>query len=411
MHGVGAVMRSIILAGALVLAGCSTAPQAPRAEAPVPDVKLNQIQVLGTHNSYALGIDPTLMARAEPMMQALFAQMSHRMSPEQVAEFREQHPNDVPWGQGLRYAFPEGLQAQLDAGVRNVEIDVNRDPEGGRFLNPAGYAFLEQEGVERQKLAPHDKTGLDQPGYKVLHIADLDFRSSCNLLTACLRALNAWSNAHAGHSPIFVMLEAKDQSVPLFANATKVLAFDKAAYDELDAEILAVIPRARIVTPDDVRGNYPTLEAAVRAGNWPTLASVRGKFVFLLITALDTGGLSGYREDRPNLEGRVAFLRSNPGEAHAAFLLFDNAIVRQEEIARRVREGYLVRTRADIETFEAKANDLTRAAAAFASGAQIVSTDFYRAGNAYGTDYVVKLHGGATWRCNPVNAPGCATPR
>jgi hypothetical protein len=411
MHGVGAVMRSIFLTGALVLAGCSTAIQAPRAEAPATELKLNQIQILGTHNSYALGIDPALMARAEPMMQALFAQMTGRMNPEQVAEFREQHPNDVPWGQGLRYAYPEGLQAQLDAGVRNIEIDVNRDPEGGRFLNPAGYAFLEQQGLKRQSLAPHDKTGLDQPGYKVLHIADLDFRSSCNLLSSCLRELNDWSNAHAGHSPIFVLLEAKDQSVPLFANATKVLTFDKAAYDQLDAEILSVIPRTRIVAPDDVRGNYPTLEAAVRAGAWPTLASARGKFVFLLITALDTGRLSGYREGRPNLEGRVAFLRSTPGEDHAAFLLLDNAIVRQEEIARRVREGYLVRTRADIETYEAKANDLTRATAAFASGAQIVSTDFYRAGNAFGTDYVVKLPGGGDWRCNPINVAACGAPR
>jgi hypothetical protein len=69
-----------------------------------------------------------------------------------------------------------------------------------------------------------------------------------------------------------------------------------------------------------------------------------------------------------------------------------------------VKQGYLVRARADIETWEAKANDPSRAKQAFASGAQIVSTDFYKKGNAYGTDYVVTLPGGGVMRCNPVNA-------
>jgi hypothetical protein len=327
------------------------------------------------------------------------------MRPEQAAEFREQHPNALPWSEGLRYAYPEGLAAQLDAGVRSLELDVNRDPDGGRFLRPAGYAVLERQGVAPSSLAPHDTSGLERPGFKVLHIPDLDFRSSCNLFTACLGVLKAWSDAHPRHAPIFVLVEAKDQSMPLFPQATPALSFDAAAFDQLDAEILSVIPRACIVAPDDVRGGYPTLEAGVRAHNWPTLSEARGKFVFLLITALDTGGLSGYREGRPNLEGRVAFLRATPGESFAAFLLLDNAVARREEIAQRVQEGYLVRTRADIETYEAKVDDPSRAAAAFASGAQIVSTDFYRPGNAYGTSYVVGLPRGGAWRRNPVNAP------
>jgi hypothetical protein len=45
-----------------------------------------------------------------------------------------------------------------------------------------------------------------------------------------------------------------------------------------------------------------------------------------------------------------------------------------------------------------------RANQAFRSGAQIVSTDFYKPGNGYGTSYVVRLPGGGAVRCNPVNA-------
>ena len=167
---------------------------------------------------------------------------------------------------------------------------------------------------------------------------------------------------------------------------------------------IKVLGRDRIVTPDMVHGTYPTLEAGVKAGNWPKLKDARGKFVFLLLTALDTNGLSGYVGGHPNLEGRAAFLESKPGQNYGAFLLMDNATLRAKEIPELVRQGYLVRARADIETWEAKANDPSRATQALASGAQIVSTDFYKPGNAYGTDYVVRLPGGGAMRCNPVNA-------
>ena len=95
---------------------------------------------------------------------------------------------------------------------------------------------------------------------------------------------------------------------------------------------------------------------------------------------------------------------AGPGLPRAAFLLLDNSLMREADIQQRVKEGYLVRTRSDIETYEAKVNDHRRAEAAFRSGAQVVSTDFFRPGNAYGTDYVVSLPGGEAVRCNPVSA-------
>jgi hypothetical protein len=106
----------------------------------------------------------------------------------------------------------------------------------------------------------------------------------------------------------------------------------------------------------------------VKAGHWPKLKKARGKFVFLLLTALDTDGLSGYLHGHPNLEGRAAFLESRPGQDYAAFLLMDNATVRAREIPELVKQGYLVRARADIETWEAKVNDPSRARQALASG-------------------------------------------
>ena len=121
-----------------------------------------------------------------------------------------------------------------------------------------------------------------------------------------------------------------------------------------------------------------------------------------MITANGEESTRGYLAGHPSLKGRMAFLRAEPGEDHAAFLMFDNALVRQEQIREYVRQGYLVRARSDIESYEAKTNDMTRADAAFASGAQIVSTDFEHPGNAFGTPYVVRLPGGGVARRNPL---------
>jgi hypothetical protein len=397
-------MRAPLFALALTGAACGSA-FAEQASEPAP-LKLNQIQVLGTHNSYSLGVDPQLASLLDPLVGGGISAMLGNLSEERRRDFLEYHPNfdKLSFSEGLNYGYPEGLAAQLDAGLRSLEIDVFRDPEGGRFKDPAGYRLLGGRGVDPATLAPHDATDLDKPGFKVLHIADVDFRSTCNLLTRCLHEMRAWSDANPGHTPVFVLLETKDAGFPGLPGAAEVLPFDVPAYDALDAEIISVIGRDKLITPDDVRGDFATLEDAVLARNWPTLADSRGKFVFLMLTALNVEGLSGYFEGRPNLEGRVAFLRSEPGQSHAAFLLLDNAIIRANEIPARVRQGYLVRTRSDIETYEAKVNDSTRADAAFESGAQIVSTDFYKPGNAYGTDYVVSLPGGGDMRCNPVNA-------
>jgi hypothetical protein len=75
-----------------------------------------------------------------------------------------------------------------------------------------------------------------------------------------------------------------------------------------------------------------------------------------------------------------------------------------------VRRGYVVRTRADADTREARAGDTARRRAAFASGAQWVSTDFPAPGMAarFGSAYEVRLPGHRPARCNPVTAPpGC----
>lgn len=397
-------MKKIALGLGLAATCAVTAVAALGARERAPELRLNQIQVLGTHNSYAQGIDPHLLAMADAAIGPQMATFASRMTGDAKAAWEEYHPNPGSLSDGLNYRFP-ALPAQLDAGMRSLEIDINNDPDGGRYNHPAGYAALRDKGIPDSEVLPRDATDMDKPGLKVFHVADFDVRSSCNLFRTCLRQLRGWSDAHPGHAPIFILVEAKSDPLPIFKGATAPLAFDARAFDEMDRTIFDVIGRDHLVTPDQVRGRYPTLEVGVRAQHWPTLRASRGKFVFLLLTALDPKALAAYHDGHPNLEGRAAFLRATPGQSYAAFLLMDNATLRAREIPERVAQGYLVRARADIETYEARVNDPTRANQALRSGAQIVSTDFYKPGNAYGTPYVVRLPGGGEARCNPVNAP------
>lgn len=393
-------------ASPLVLAGLMATTSALAQESPGlnPGLKLNEIQVLGTHNSYAQPVDKRLLALVDPIFGRMESDIATKLPPAAVALFKEEHPSDVTMSEALNYEHPD-LTTQLNAGMRSLEIDVNPDPKGGNFLDPAGYRLLRSKGVA--DLLPFDATGLEQPGYKVLHMPDIDFRSHCPTLKLCLTQIRDWSDAHPGHVPLFIMMEAKVSDIPILPNPTRTVPFTPQLFDDLDQEILSVLGRDRLITPDDVRGSHATLNAAIKAGGWPTLKAARGKIVIMMITATGEAATKGYLEGHPSLKGRVAFLRSAPGEDHAAFLMFDNALARAKDIRAYVQQGYIVRTRSDIETFEAKTNDMTRANAAFASGAQVVSTDFEHAGNAYGTPYVVRLPGGGVARCNPVLEDKC----
>lgn len=390
-------LRTLRATAVSLLALASPAVAAPEAPQLPDTLPINRLQVLGTHNSYSQGTDPRVLAMLDkglPSMHAFLDRM-----PEQARKaFLLAHPNNVKMSEGLNYRFPP-LADQLKLGVRGLEIDLNADPAGGAYADPAAYRLLRQQGVTG--LLPFDPAPMAAPGLKVLHMPDIDFRSSCPSFRLCLQQVKQWSDANPGHVPLFIMLEAKVESAALLPGATTPPPFTPATYDEIDQTILDVVGRDRLITPDDVRGSHKRLEDAVLAGNWPTLGKSRGKMLFMLITATGDDGASEYLQGHPGLRGRVAFLHSRPGQDYAAFILDDNALERGAEIREQVAKGYLVRTRADIETWEAKMNDRRRAEAAFASGAQIVSTDFIQPGNGYGTDYVVSLPGGAPARIAP----------
>ena len=103
------------------------------------------------------------------------------------------------------------------------------------------------------------------------------------------------------------------------------------------------------------------------------------------------------------------FTNSTPGQPDAAFVKVNDPLASPTRIPDLVRDGYLVRTRADADTEQARRGDTDRREAALASGAQFVSTDYpVPSTNPGFSDYFVEIPNGSTARCNPVASPtGC----
>jgi hypothetical protein len=342
-------------------------------------LRLNQIQVIGSHNSYHAGL-----------------------APNETAWLTKLNPKSAD---GLDYRHP-ALDVQLSMGVRQVEIDVYADVKGGRYAHPANLKFVAEMGLPPDP--PFDPKGLFlKPGFKVMHAQDIDYRSNCQPFTGCLAVILNWSKAHRGHLPIFVLIETKTGGGRPFQVVTE--PFTPAVFDDLDKEIRSVIPAAKMIVPDDVRGKHATLEEAVLSDGWPSLDSARGKVIFLLD---QRKAEPDYLEGHPSLKGRVIFTNAEPGSPDAAFSEVNNPLTNPELIPGLVKKGYLIRTRTDADTVQARSGDTTMRDAALASGAQILSSDYYFSEKASWTGFSVNFPKGEVARCNPVvGPPNCGTIR
>jgi hypothetical protein len=360
-------------------------------------LRLNQIQVVGSHNSYHQEA-----TAAESALRAIVA----------------------PDGQKALEYTHAALPTQFsDQQVRQIELDVWADPNGGLYARPL-LRTLTFGGA-------YDPV-MKQPGTKVLHIQDIDYHSNCLTFRVCLQSVKSWSDANPSHVPIAVLVEFKDTPLALTsAQTTKLRAasagalsekaaraallatpvpWTSAAMDTVDSDVRSVFGADDLITPDDVRGDAPTLESAVLERGWPTLADSRGKMLFLMDN--DGAYRDSYLAGHPGLQGRVLFTNSTPGQADAGFIKENDPTGdNQVRIQAEVRAGYLVRTRADTDTQQARSGDTTMRDAALASGAQWVSTDYPdpSLSQRFGTGYAVRLPDGAA-RCTPITPANTSSP-
>lgn len=317
--------------------------------------KLNDIQVIGSHNSYKIAIEPALWGVIETF--------------------------DSEKAKSLQYGHISIIK-QLDLGLRNLELDVFYDPEGGHFSEPRGLSMVKM--VFKDPLPFDEEKKLEQPGLKLFHVQDLDFRSYHLLFRESLGVIKEWSNRNPNHTPITILINAKDQKV---TGTRDPLPFTKQALNTIDEEIRAVLSEDKLITPDLVRGSFKILEEAVLTQGWPKLDDVKGRFLFVLDEKEEKN--KRYLEGHTSLKNRVLFVNSKEGNPEAAFRIINNPITDFDYIKKLVAKGYMVRTRADAGTKEARANNYTRFEKAKGSGAQVISTDYYMPSTFFESDFKV----------------------
>ena len=252
------------------------------------------------------------------------------------------------------------IAAQLDAGLRVLEFDVFYDPQQ-RLFGRAG-------------------------DFPVVHVQNIDTGSHCINLGECLASVVDWSLANPDHEPLMISFNAKTDVIdqPGFIRPNE---FDMTAWQEFDG-VLRESLGARIINPAEV--------LAPDGPKWPALSEARGRVLLLL-----DEGPAKHATYLAAVAKPALFANVPADDPRAAIRVINDPLSGAKEIALALQRGLLVRTRADADTAEARTGSTTRRDAAFASGAQFVSTDYYIAASHFGTDYQVTLPGGGAIRCNP----------
>ncbi|MFM7663391.1 MAG: Ca2+-dependent phosphoinositide-specific phospholipase C [Bacteroidota bacterium] len=320
---------------------------------------LNQLRVLASHNSYKLEPKPKTLK----FLFRFSKKLGESNDPKQ-----------------LEYGHLSISEQCTEYHIRGLELDVYNDPKGGRYFKHRLNLFIRGQSVREKRYRP-----LKEPGFKVLHIPDVDYETNYLTLNDALDELNRWSLANPNHAPIFLNIEPKTSALGDESKILRKLGFKKAIpYSQADLRSLDSLIKSQLTTlytPQEFRKGYGTLRERVDSISWPVLGEARGR-IFAII---DAGASLGYPTNG------AAFVYGNVRDSNCVFLIRNEPIEHQEEIT-ELTQSFIVRTRADAGTLEARANNYLRLRAALLSGAQIISTDYYRADPRFG-NYVVPFIG------------------
>lgn len=283
------------------------------AEAYSDGTKLNELTVIGTHNSYQL---LTYFPR-----RALHGILYYATSKSQYD----------------KYDFEmDTLTQQLENGVRKLEIDIETVDDGEiRFI--------------------------------VTHDPITDNVSSCYDFEKALEEISMWSDNNPGHLPVYLLIEPKSdvKSIKNMKNFTLQYALE---FDNVLRNVLGY----RLLTPSIAMGEYESLEKMRMADGWPTLRECAGKIIVLLHPCDVT---DEYIDVDSSIKTQAMFPVLNSDEAdssYGSFVLMNDPIAACEYREFADKKNLIVRTRADdYPDFSDE-----RYAATDKSGAQIVTTDY-----------------------------------
>lgn len=197
--------------------------------------------------------------------------------------------NDVPLNQisvsGLHNAYEQSksksITKGLDLGAHLLEIDSY-----STYGNTGGWIVSHSDPLVNDNNCTYTTgSGIFKTTW------------SNGSLRTCLDDLKDWSDAHPGHDPIYLKIELK------WGFRSKA-NMGPADLDQLVAKHLGA---ENLFKPADLVGtSYPTLDAAAKAGAWPTWSQLRGKFIVFPITGTIENKLAGYDLDNLSTEQEYA---------------------------------------------------------------------------------------------------------
>lgn len=187
-------------------------------------VRINEIAVLGTHNSYQL-LPTAQKYTFEKYMMLLSGGKK---------------------GNKLNFEM-DTYTEQLQRGVRNLEIDIETVDEDGEV------SFI------------------------VTHHPITDNVSSAYDFAKGLEEIALWSDNNPKHLPVYLLIEPKAD----IDEINNMKNFSSQYAKQLD-EVISEVLGDRLLTPKKAMGKYESLEKMRLADKWPTLEDAAGKIIVLL---------------------------------------------------------------------------------------------------------------------------------
>lgn len=278
-------------------------------------VRINEIAVIGTHNSYQL--------LATPQKRML----------EKVRRFLSSGKK----GGNADFEM-DTYTEQLELGVRNLEIDIET---------------VDRKGDVR---------------FIVTHNPVTDNASSAYDFAKGLEEIALWSDNNPEHLPVYLLIEPKGK-VPEINNLKN---FTVEYAEKLDGIIREVLGD-RLLTPERAMGDYKSLEEMRSADGWPTLKEAAGKIIVLLHPCDVT---EEYISIDTSISSQAMFpmLRFADADRDCASFILDNEPETAKENNKKTvgEKKLMVRTRAD------NYPDFSEEKYAFTDncGSHIITTDY-----------------------------------
>ncbi|MBR5561661.1 MAG: hypothetical protein IKW12_00765 [Clostridia bacterium] len=292
-------------------------------------VKFNEMSFIATHNSY----QTTAIDEAKNIYRSL---------------------SDLTFGiyKAKKIGFEsETLTDQLECGLRSFELDIETFDRDGDV------------------------------SFTCMHSPYFEMSTSCYDFSLALKEISMWSDNNPDHLPITIIIEPKRVFIPLenmeYFNLEYALALDEVLKEGLGEKLF---------TPADMLRDYESFGEMRAADDWCKVRDMLGKVVVLLH---DCGVTEDYIDIDESVKTQAMFpmLRERDIDRDCTSFIICNNPGKLLEIKGEVidEKKIMVRTRAD-EFGKINKKNLEDA---FASGANIISTDYPVRTDNKADDYIV----------------------